>query len=79
MGVIAGVWSPIETRSVKELLLDVGHVGVTPHSWILVMFRLAGLFRLARRSVCSAADDMAKGKFFYAVKKGFKPGVYGSW
>ncbi|XP_028460244.1 ribonuclease H1 isoform X1 [Perca flavescens] len=32
-----------------------------------------------RRTVCSAADDMAKGKFFYAVKKGFKPGVYSSW
>lgn len=43
------------------------------------MFRLPGLFRVARRTVCSAADDMAKGKFFYAVKKGFKPGVYGSW
>ena len=43
------------------------------------MFRLTGLFRLARRSVCSAAEDMAKGKFFYAVKKGLKPGVYTSW
>lgn len=43
------------------------------------MFRLTGLFRAARRTVCSAADDMAKGKFFYAVKKGFKPGVYTSW
>lgn len=43
------------------------------------MFRLTGLFRAARRTVCSAADDMAKGKFFYAVKKGFKPGVYSSW
>uniref|UniRef100_UPI0037E87CCE ribonuclease H1 n=1 Tax=Semicossyphus pulcher TaxID=241346 RepID=UPI0037E87CCE len=43
------------------------------------MFRLAGLFRAARRSVCSAIDDMGKGKFFYAVKKGFKPGVYTSW
>eukprot|EP00066_Takifugu_rubripes_P020792 XP_011610058.1 PREDICTED: ribonuclease H1 isoform X2 [Takifugu rubripes] len=42
------------------------------------MFRLNGLFRLARRSVCSAAD-MAKGKFFYAVKQGFKPGVYSTW
>lgn len=43
------------------------------------MLRLTGLFRAVRRTVCSAADDMAKGKFFYAVKKGFKPGVYNSW
>ncbi|XP_041814590.1 ribonuclease H1 isoform X1 [Chelmon rostratus] len=43
------------------------------------MFRLTGFFRVARRTVCSAADDMAKGKFFYAVKRGFKPGVYTSW
>ncbi|XP_069033550.1 ribonuclease H1 [Embiotoca jacksoni] len=43
------------------------------------MFRLTGVFRAVRRSVCSAADDMAKGKFFYAVRKGFNPGVYGSW
>ncbi|XP_073349612.1 ribonuclease H1 isoform X1 [Pagrus major] len=43
------------------------------------MFRLTGFFRVARRAVCSAADEMAKGKFFYAVKKGFKPGVYTSW
>ncbi|KAM3602943.1 uncharacterized protein V6R79_013642 [Siganus canaliculatus] len=39
------------------------------------MFRLTGLLR----TLCSAADDMAKGKFFYAVRKGFKPGVYTSW
>lgn len=45
-----------------------------------VMFRLSGVFRAVRRSVCSSVvDDMAKGKFFYAVKKGFKPGVYSSW
>ncbi|XP_060907477.1 ribonuclease H1 [Labrus mixtus] len=43
------------------------------------MFRLTGLCRVARRSFCSAVDDMAKGKFFYAVQKGFKPGVYSSW
>ncbi|KAM8726218.1 ribonuclease H1 isoform 3-T3 [Acanthopagrus schlegelii] len=43
------------------------------------MLRLTGFFRVARRAVCSAADDMAKGKFFYAVRKGFKPGVYTSW
>ncbi|KAG7217879.1 hypothetical protein INR49_020810 [Caranx melampygus] len=43
------------------------------------MFRLTGVFRAVRRSFCSAADDMAKGKFYYAVKKGFKPGVYKTW
>lgn len=45
------------------------------------MLRLTGLFRAVtlRRTACSAADDMAKGKFFYAVQKGFKPGVYTSW
>lgn len=45
------------------------------------MIRLTGLFRAVtlRRTACSTADDMAKGKFFYAVKKGFKPGVYTSW
>ncbi|GAA6231713.1 ribonuclease H1 isoform X1 [Lates japonicus] len=43
------------------------------------MFRLTGVFRAVRRTVCSAADDMAKGKFFYAVRKGHKPGVYKSW
>lgn len=42
------------------------------------MFGLTGLFTLARRSVCSAAD-MPKGRFFYAVRKGLKPGVYASW
>lgn len=43
------------------------------------MLRLPGVFRAALRTVCSAADDMAKGKFFYAVKRGVKPGVYTSW
>ncbi|KAK9531899.1 hypothetical protein VZT92_011291 [Zoarces viviparus] len=43
------------------------------------MFRLTGLFGAVRRTVCSAADIMPKGKFYYAVKKGFKPGVYTSW
>ncbi|XP_041661411.1 ribonuclease H1 [Cheilinus undulatus] len=42
------------------------------------MIRLARLFRAALRTVRSV-DDMAKGKFFYAVRKGFKPGVYTSW
>ncbi|XP_071372703.1 ribonuclease H1 isoform X3 [Centroberyx affinis] len=41
--------------------------------------RLTGLYSVVRRTVCIAADDMAKGKFFYAVRKGFKPGVYKTW
>lgn len=43
------------------------------------MFRLSGVFRAAVRSACSAAGDMAKGRFFYAVRRGVKPGVYGTW
>ncbi|XP_034384204.1 ribonuclease H1 [Cyclopterus lumpus] len=43
------------------------------------MWRLPSLCRAARRTFCSAADDMAKGKFFYAVQRGFTPGVYASW
>ncbi|KAM8832282.1 ribonuclease H1 isoform 2-T2 [Spinachia spinachia] len=45
------------------------------------MLRLHSLFRAVtlRRTACSAADDMAKGKIFYAVQRGFKPGVYTSW
>ncbi|XP_053737974.1 ribonuclease H1 isoform X2 [Synchiropus splendidus] len=45
------------------------------------MWRLAIVFRAAGRSVCSGggSESMAKGKFFYAVRKGFKPGVYGTW
>ncbi|XP_029902797.1 ribonuclease H1 [Myripristis murdjan] len=41
----------------------------------------AALYGAVRRSVCSAADDMAKGKgkFFYAVRAGLKPGVYTTW
>ncbi|XP_041831849.1 ribonuclease H1 [Melanotaenia boesemani] len=42
------------------------------------MFRLSGLFRVLIRTVCSAAE-MPKGRFFYAVRRGFKPGVYSSW
>ena len=43
------------------------------------MFRLTGLFKAVRlsRTVCSAADDMAKS--YYAVRRGTKPGVYYSW
>lgn len=43
------------------------------------MLRLVSLLGAVGRTVRRAADDMAKGKFFYAVKKGFKPGVYTSW
>jgi hypothetical protein len=44
------------------------------------MFRWTALCKVVRRTVCSAADDMVgKGKFFYAVHKGTKPGVYTSW
>lgn len=43
------------------------------------MFRLSGAFRAALRSACCAAEDMAKGRFFYAVRRGVKPGVYGTW
>ncbi|KAK1889345.1 Ribonuclease H1 [Dissostichus eleginoides] len=43
------------------------------------MFRLTGVFRALRRTVCSCADDMPKGKFYFAVRKGFKPGVYSTW
>lgn len=43
------------------------------------MFRLSSLFSLVRKTVCSAPGDMGKVRLFYAVRKGFKPGVYGSW
>ncbi|NP_001272759.1 ribonuclease H1 [Oryzias latipes] len=43
------------------------------------MFRVSRLLRALQRTVCSVNDDMPKGKFFYAVRKGFKPGVYSSW
>ncbi|KAL0967639.1 hypothetical protein UPYG_G00254810 [Umbra pygmaea] len=32
-----------------------------------------------RRAVSIGAEEMVKGKFFYAVRKGFKPGVYKTW
>ncbi|XP_061899580.1 ribonuclease H1-like [Entelurus aequoreus] len=45
------------------------------------MLTLARLFRAVTLSkrVCSSVDKMPKGTFFYAVRKGFKPGVYNSW
>lgn len=43
------------------------------------MFRLSGLYNVVRRSVRIVTEDMAKGKFFYAVRTGVKPGVYKNW
>lgn len=43
------------------------------------MFRLSGFFSAVRQTVWSGAGVMAKGKFYYAVRKGFKPGVYKTW
>ena len=42
-----------------------------------LMFRWPALCKVVRRTLC---DDMVgKGKFYYAVHKGTKPGVYTSW
>ncbi|XP_068609759.1 ribonuclease H1 [Brachionichthys hirsutus] len=43
------------------------------------MLRLTGAATAAWRALCSQADVMPKAKFFYAVRKGFRPGVYSSW
>lgn len=44
------------------------------------MLRLLGFFNVVRRTLCNAAEEMGKkGNFFYAVRKGFKPGVYQTW
>ncbi|XP_048062758.1 ribonuclease H1 isoform X1 [Megalobrama amblycephala] len=44
------------------------------------MLRLPGFFNVVRRTLCNAAEEMGKkGAFFYAVRKGFKPGVYQTW
>ncbi|KAI4790152.1 hypothetical protein KUCAC02_034805 [Chaenocephalus aceratus] len=43
------------------------------------MFRLTGVFRALLRTVCRGTDDMPKGKFYFSVRKGFKPGVYKTW
>lgn len=48
--------------------------------WAETMLRLPGFFNVVRRTLCNAAEDMGKkGAFFYAVRKGFKPGVYQTW
>ncbi|XP_065112922.1 ribonuclease H1 isoform X1 [Paramisgurnus dabryanus] len=42
------------------------------------MFRLPRFFNVLRRTLCT--EDMGKkGNFFYAVRKGFRPGVYKTW
>ncbi|KAK7132971.1 hypothetical protein R3I94_015005 [Phoxinus phoxinus] len=44
------------------------------------MLRLPGFLNVVRRTLCNAAEEMGKkGSFFYAVRKGFKPGVYQTW
>lgn len=43
------------------------------------MFRLPVLYSIIHRAVCIGTEEMVKGKFFYAVRKGFKPGVYQTW
>uniref|UniRef100_A0A3B4AWS2 Ribonuclease H1 n=1 Tax=Periophthalmus magnuspinnatus TaxID=409849 RepID=A0A3B4AWS2_9GOBI len=43
------------------------------------MFRLSRFFSGVRKSVWSGAGVMPKGKFYYAVRKGLKPGVYKTW
>lgn len=43
------------------------------------MFRLTGFYKVVRRAVCIGTEDMAKGTFFYAVRRGTKPGVYKTW
>uniref|UniRef100_A0A6Q2WR17 Ribonuclease H1 n=1 Tax=Esox lucius TaxID=8010 RepID=A0A6Q2WR17_ESOLU len=43
------------------------------------MFRLAGLYSVVRKAVCIGTEEMVKVKFFYAVRNGFKPGVYKTW
>lgn len=44
------------------------------------MLRLPGFFNVVRRAFCDAAEEMGKkGTFVYAVRKGFRPGVYQTW
>lgn len=45
------------------------------------MWRVPRLgFSILRRAFYSGGDEMGKkGTFFYAVRKGFQPGVYNSW
>uniref|UniRef100_A0A8C7IIL3 Ribonuclease H1 n=1 Tax=Oncorhynchus kisutch TaxID=8019 RepID=A0A8C7IIL3_ONCKI len=43
------------------------------------MFRLPVLYSIIHRAVCIGTEEMVKGKFFYAVRKGLNPGVYQTW
>ncbi|KAB5539930.1 hypothetical protein PHYPO_G00094800 [Pangasianodon hypophthalmus] len=44
------------------------------------MLRLFSVSRLVRRALCVSAEEMGKkGSFFYAVRKGHRPGVYQTW
>ncbi len=44
------------------------------------MLRLPGFLNVVRRAFCDAAEEMGKkGTFVYAVRKGFRPGVYQTW
>ncbi|MBN3310309.1 RNH1 Ribonuclease, partial [Amia calva] len=43
------------------------------------MLKLTGIYNISRRALCLWTGEMVKGKFFYAVRQGKKPGVYNSW
>ncbi|XP_060722375.1 ribonuclease H1 isoform X1 [Tachysurus vachellii] len=44
------------------------------------MLRLFSVSSLVRRALCVSAEEMGKkGSFFYAVRKGHRPGVYQTW
>ncbi|MBN3326595.1 RNH1 Ribonuclease, partial [Atractosteus spatula] len=43
------------------------------------MLKLLGFYSIIRRSVCLGTAEMVKGRYFYAVRKGKKPGVYNTW
>lgn len=44
------------------------------------MLRLSSVSRLVRRVLCVSAEEMGKkNSFFYAVRKGHRPGVYKTW
>ncbi|XP_046691964.1 ribonuclease H1 isoform X1 [Silurus meridionalis] len=44
------------------------------------MLRLSTVSSLLRRTLCVRSEEMSKkGSFFYAVRKGHRPGVYKSW
>ncbi|XP_062857475.1 ribonuclease H1 isoform X3 [Trichomycterus rosablanca] len=45
-----------------------------------VMFRTRYVCSFVRRALCVTAEEMGKkGNFFYAVRKGHKPGVFQTW